>query len=103
MAAMAKSSRTLQIYKSYSFVDKDPVIDVCRTHVYREGGPNKIAKASGVAPTTLYNWFHKKTRRPQFATVAAVLLACGESHIDLRAVLRSPRRGSVRVIKGGRG
>jgi len=99
---MAKPSRTLQVYKSYSFVDKDPCIDYARTYVYREGGPNKIAKASGVAPTTLYNWFHKKTKRPQFATVAAVLLACGQTQIDLRAVLRAPRRSSVKLIKGGR-
>jgi DNA-binding phage protein len=92
----------LRTYKSYLFLDKDPIIDFARTRVYANGGPSKMAKASGVAPTTLYNWFHKKTRRPQFATVAAVLLACGETQIDLRAVLRAPKRASVRLIKGGR-
>jgi DNA-binding phage protein len=92
----------LRTYKSYNFVDKDPIIDFARTRVYANGGPNKMATASGVSPGTLYGWFHKKTRRPQFATVAAVLLACGETQIDLRAVLRAPKRASVRLIKGGR-
>jgi len=99
---MAKPSRTLKVYRSYNFIDKDPIIDFARTHVYAHGGPSKVARDSDVAPTTLYNWFHKKTRRPQFATVAAVLLACGESHIDLRAVMRAPKRASVHVIRGGK-
>jgi len=100
---MAKPSRTLKVYRSYNFIDKDPVIDYARTRVYANGGPSKVAKTSDVSPQTLYNWFHKRTRRPQFATVAAVLIACGETNIDLRAVLRAPKRSNVRVIKGGRG
>lgn len=86
MLARTKASRTLHVYKSYNFVDKDPIIDYTRTKVFANGGPNKIAKASGVAGSTLYNWYHKKTRRPQFATVAAVLLACGETEINLRKI-----------------
>jgi DNA-binding phage protein len=100
---MAKPSRTLKVYKSYNFVDKDPIIDYARTRVFTHGGIGKVAAASGVTPTTLYNWFHKKTRCPQFATVARVLIACGESVIDLRAVQRAPKRSNVRVIKGGKG
>jgi DNA-binding phage protein len=92
----------LRTYATYLFIDKDPVVDFCRTIVFSNGGPSKIATASGVSPGTLYSWFYRKTRRPQFATVAAVLLACGETQIDLRAVLRAPKRTAVRVIKGGR-
>jgi len=68
----------LSPYRTYVFVDKDPVIDKMRTLVddadvsYRE-----IKESSGVSTTTLSNWFHGKTRRPQFATVNAVALALG--------------------------
>jgi len=85
---MHKPARTLRVYASYNFIDKDPVIDYARTRVYANGGPSKVAKQSNVAPQTLYNWFHKRTKRPQFATVAAVLLACGEHTVDLRRVRR---------------
>lgn len=89
---MKRPSRTLRVYKSYNFVDKDPIVDVCRTAVFSNGGgPSKVAKDSNVSPTTLYGWFNGKTKRPQFATVAAVLLACGERNIDLRAVMRRGR------------
>lgn len=87
---------SLRVYKSYNFVDKDPVIDYCRTKVFTEsadkqygGGPAKVARDSGVSPATLYNWFKGKTKRPQFSTVAAVLLACGESKLDLRKINRN--------------
>jgi transcriptional regulator with XRE-family HTH domain len=67
---------TLKIYKSYNFVDKDPVIDRLRGIVggykYRE-----VSDMSGVSETTIYNWFNGKTRRPQYATVMAVIRAMG--------------------------
>jgi DNA-binding phage protein len=83
-----KPSRTLKVYKSYNFIDKDPIIDYTRTKVFANGGPSKIAKDSGVSPGTLYSWYNKKTRRPQFSTVAAVLLACGETTLDLKKLRR---------------
>jgi DNA-binding phage protein len=86
MLSKNKPSRTLRVYKSYNFIDKDPIIDYVRTKVFANGGPGKIARASGVTSTTLYNWFNKKTKRPQFATVAAVLIACGETQVDLRKI-----------------
>jgi DNA-binding phage protein len=79
-----KPSQTLRVYASYNFIDKDPIIDYTRTKVFANGGPAKIAKDSGVSPGTLYSWYNKKTRRPQFSTVAAVLLACGETTLDLK-------------------
>jgi DNA-binding phage protein len=88
---MAKPSRTLRVYASYNFIDKDPIVDYARTRVFSNGGPSRIATESGVSPTTLYGWFNGKTRRPQFATVAAVLLTCGETTIDLRALRRKGR------------
>lgn len=65
-------------YRTYVFTDKDPVIDKMRTLVEDSGESYvDIRAASGVSTTTLYNWFHGKTRRPQFATVNAVALSLG--------------------------
>lgn len=65
-------------YRSYNFVTKDPVIDAVRTLVQREGISNAdLSKISSVSTTTLHNWFDGETRRPQFATVAAVTSALG--------------------------
>jgi len=65
-------------YKSYSFVDKDPIIDEIRT-LYNEAGVNYkwIERESGVTATTLSNWFSGSTKRPQAATINAVLRALG--------------------------
>lgn len=65
-------------YKSYNFVEKDPIIDEIRT-VYQDSGANYrwISEHSGVASGTLNNWFSGETKRPQAATVNAVLRALG--------------------------
>jgi len=68
----------LKLYRSYNFVDKDPVIDRIRTIFQKEHVDNKdAASISGVSQTTLFNWFDGKTKRPQYATIAAVTLALG--------------------------
>lgn len=83
---MAKKATkgALRLYKSYNFVDKDPVIDRVRSIVagktYKE-----IAEKSGVSITTLHNWFDGQTKRPQFATVAAVVRAMGGVIVVRRA------------------
>ena len=65
-------------YKSYSFVDKDPIIDEIRTIVGASGASYKwIEDESGVTQTTLYAWFGGKTKKPQAATINAVLRALG--------------------------
>lgn len=66
-------------YKSYSFVDKDPIIDEVRS-VFQAAGVTKqwIEDESGVTSQTLHAWFEGKTRRPQAATVNAVLRAMGK-------------------------
>jgi DNA-binding phage protein len=69
---------SLKLYKTYNFVDKDPIIDKVRTMVQREGVKySEIAVRSGVTTSTMHNWFDGKTRRPQFATVMAVVHALG--------------------------
>ena len=71
-------AKGLSLYKSYSFRDKDPVIDEVRTLIQAEEFSYKdIHEASGVSVSTLYNWFEGTTKKPQYATVMAVVYALG--------------------------
>ena len=65
-------------YKSYNFIDKDPIIDEIRT-VYEKSGVNYkwLEDNSGVTSHTLANWFSGRTKKPQAATINAVLRAMG--------------------------
>lgn len=66
-------------YKSYNFVDKDPVLDLVRAIVEDSHKTVKsVCEDSGVSTTTVYHWFNGKTRRPMFSTIAAVSRACGK-------------------------
>jgi transcriptional regulator with XRE-family HTH domain len=61
-------------YKSYSFLDKDPIIDLIRTLVQQSHySLKKIAEDSGVNQNTISNWLYGKTKRPQAAGINAVL------------------------------
>ena len=90
-------TRGLRLYKSYSFKDKDPIIDRLRTLIEDE----KITYAdlsdqSGVSEGTLYQWFNGKTLRPQFATVMAVARSMG---YDLQVIKQARRTVDIHVIK----
>ena len=68
----------LQIYGTYRFRDKDPVIDQLRTikgDVKISTG--ELSAKSNVSTSTINNWFKGNTRRPQSATVEAVGRAMG--------------------------
>ena len=81
-----------KLYKTYVFRDKDPVIDHLRTAVKDDGRKrSQLAQDSGVSAATLSNWFEGTTRRPQFATVAAVARACGPKGVA--AVVNAVKRG----------
>jgi DNA-binding phage protein len=88
-------------YKSYSFVDKDPIIDEVRT-VFRAAGVTKqwVADESGVTAQTLHNWFEGATRRPQAATVNAVLRALGKrlGIVDLEAAAKKEIPSGMRHV-----
>ena len=65
-------------YKSYSFVDKDPMIDQVRTVIQDSKRTYKdIANDSGVTANTIRNWLDGNTKKPQAATFNAVLRALG--------------------------
>lgn len=69
---------SLGVYKSYSFKNKDPAIDKLRTKIKDAGASyQELSDSSGVSVGTLNNWFNGGTRRPQFATLAAVAGALG--------------------------
>src|SRR3954466_13343137 len=66
------------IYRSYNFVDKDPVIDRMRTILKDEGlSYSEVHVLSGISDATMRNWFDGGTRRPQYATVAAFTSSLG--------------------------
>lgn len=90
---MAKKKRGFIGYRTYAFVDKDPIIDWERTVVAKSGlSYSEIADKSNVSKTTIRNWFHGKTRKPQFATIAAVALACGVRHLDLANLAKNGKQ-----------
>ena len=71
-------SRPMNFYKSYSFIDKDPMIEEVRTVIDKTRSTHaQIERDSGVTSQTLRNWFDGPTRRPQAATVRAVLRSMG--------------------------
>lgn len=92
---MAKKRGFISPYRHYNFVDKDPAIDFARTAIEDCGmSYQEISDAGGVSTSTLYNWFHGKTRRPQFATMAETLMTCGVTHVDLRRLARNGKHRS---------
>lgn len=80
-------------YTTYNFVDKDPVIDVLRT-MKRDTDmtDTEIANSSKVSRNTLKNWFGGKTKRPQFATVAAAAAAMGYDNVPITSAARQKLR-----------
>lgn len=76
MPSGAEVSSNISHTSSYN----DPIIDQIRTarsdtrKTFRQ-----VHEKSGVSVATIRNWEHGKTRRPQFATVMAVINALGKS------------------------
>jgi|SRR4051812_29081826 hypothetical protein len=71
-----------RVYRTYSYIDKNPVIDRVRTILQDEGVFTRLGivhELSGVSASTLYNWFHGDTRNPQHHTTAAVITSLGYS------------------------
>lgn len=70
----------IRVYRTYNYIDKNPVIDKVRTLIQDEGLIKKLAvvhEISGVSTSTLDNWFNGTTRSPQHATIAAVITSLG--------------------------
>ena len=79
-------TRTIQLYRTYSFKTKDPVIDELRGIVKERGASYaQITEACGVTGSCLRGWFHGETRRPQHATTKAVARALGYDYKLVRS------------------
>lgn len=76
-------------YKTYSFIDKDPVIDVVRTVIQDSGKTLKwISDESGVSTNTIAHWLYGETRQPKHASINAVLMALGY-RLEVKTYLRA--------------
>jgi len=73
-------AKRLQLYRAYSFkqTEKDPVIHKIHTMLDDAGvSYHKAAQMSGVSASCISAWIEGETRRPQYATIAAVAGALG--------------------------
>lgn len=96
----------LKVYRTYRFIDKDPVIDEIRTLVQDQGLMKKLEivhQLSGVSTSTLDNWFNGETKSPQNRTICAVTSALGykrawqkERSIDLEKELKIAKQWADR-------
>jgi hypothetical protein len=90
-----------RILRPYNFVDKDPVIDEVRTVVTDEGLIKRlriVADLASLSYSTIDGWFNGDTKRPQNASIMAVMLSLGyqrtwkkEFSIDLERDLEAAR------------
>jgi hypothetical protein len=73
----------MTIYKTlrtYRFIDKDPVIGELRYIIEKEGLFKRlyhVATMASLNPATVKNLFYGDTRRPQNATVMALITSLG--------------------------
>lgn len=76
-----KTRFTRGAYPSYLFKEHDPILDHLDELMRVANNPplTSIAISAGVTRGTLINWRKRKVKRPQFASVAAVINALGGS------------------------
>lgn len=78
MADARRTKFTRGFYPSYHFVDHDPILDSLDTlRSMAQRTDAQITADSRVTRSTLRNWRTRKTKRPQFATIKAVVHALG--------------------------
>lgn len=82
--AAQKQRTSFGYYPSYKFKDHDPILNqIDRLHELTGDAHGdlmtftRLSVASGVSAGTLHNWRSRKTKKPQFATVKAVVQAMG--------------------------
>lgn len=74
-----KPTRDVKPYKLYRFSGQDPMTSKVLAEVDDAGMKfGAVSRETGVAASTLSNWRKKKTKRPQFATLNATLMAFGK-------------------------
>jgi hypothetical protein len=93
-------ARTIKLYKTYMFRNKDPIVDILRTAMQSEAKATGVSERkmqrmacelSGLSGSTPTGWFHGDVKRPQFATLNAFARA-----IDHELTLVSRSNGKHR-------
>ena len=96
------------MYTTYNFVDKDPIIDVIRTAMDDSKVTIAyIANSSGVSDACIRAWLYGKTKRPQHASIRAVLKALGVEIVHsyrgqemiVRVRISSPAKGVRKYLR----
>jgi hypothetical protein len=81
---MSKRTRSIGIYPTYKFVDQDPIVSKVKTVLQDEAAARGInlskmvstcCTESRVSRTTVSNWLDRTTKRPQAASMNAILRA----------------------------
>jgi predicted transcriptional regulator len=70
----------MTLLRTYRFTEKDLVVDELHTILDDEGLFTRlkhVAELASLHPSTLYNLFHGPTKRPQNATVMAIITSVG--------------------------
>lgn len=72
----------LRVYRTYSYLTKNPVVDKMRTVLQDEGMYSKkqrqiLHEISGVGVGTFEGWFEGETRSPRHETIMATMSALG--------------------------
>lgn len=97
---MAKQVRGFIKYSKYYFTDQDPAVGLAWSIMRQQGLTNsKLSKKSTVPAGTTRNWWTKKVKRPQLATLAATYAALGLDNIPITA----EGRAKMKAKFGGNG
>ncbi|MGY3278076.1 hypothetical protein [Bradyrhizobium sp. S3.7.6] len=93
-----------QTYRTYNFVDKNPVVDKIRTVLQEEGFFAKkrrrtLHELSGVAVATFDGWFEGETRNPRHETIMATMSALGykEEFVKVKTIDEQKELEKARV------
>lgn len=89
-------------YATYQFRknEQDPVVDRIRT-VFQDAHAKvqKVSADSNVSTGTISRWFNGKTRKPQYATVAAVMGALGYRSVWEPIPSKNRRRNAASMVR----
>ena len=97
--------RTIGLYRSYVFRERDPIIDAfIALRSDAKLSYSQVRKKGGPATATLSAWENGRTKRPQHATIAAAASAIGATGIMfgggkpyfITSVVRKPQ---LRLVK----
>lgn len=76
-------------YHHYHFTGQDPIVAKIR-HLVGNDRNTDISKDSGVASSTLSNWWSGRTKRPKFSTCAAIIRSYGADLVIVEKKKRKP-------------